>query len=194
MHIDISVESQSILEVYATVPMVFENHSVYDVIQLQGSKQKLTLVERPLTDPFTKDYDAVDGDSPLTWSQQFDLTNWGFIVARNGSEIVGGATIAHNTPDVNMLEGRLDLAVLWDIRVTPKFKGNQIGRKLFHSSERWAASKGCQTLKIETQNNNVGACKFYVKMGCQLGTINRFAYPEFPDESQILWYKSLVAK
>ena len=32
------------------------------------------------------------------------------------------------------------------------------------------------TAQIETQNVNVGACRFYAAMGCQLGAVSRFAY------------------
>jgi hypothetical protein len=45
--------------------------------------------------------------------------------------------------------------------------------------------------KSETQNNNVSACRFYAKQGCVLGGINRYAYPDHPDEAQLLWYKEI---
>ena len=46
-------------------------------------------------------------------------------------------------------------------------------------------------MKVETQNVNVPACRFYARQGCVLGAINRFAYPDLPDEVQLLWYKTL---
>ena len=46
-------------------------------------------------------------------------------------------------------------------------------------------------MKIETQNINVVACKFYAGQGCTLGAADRFAYPELPDEVRLLWYKDL---
>jgi hypothetical protein len=46
-------------------------------------------------------------------------------------------------------------------------------------------------LKIETQNTNVGACRFYERQGCELRAIHRAAYPQFPEEIQLLWYKDL---
>ncbi len=52
-------------------------------------------------------------------------------------------------------------------------------------------SRGCHTLKVETQNINVPACRFYQRMGCTLGTVNRFAYPDLPDEIQLIWFKNL---
>jgi hypothetical protein len=37
------------------------------------------------------------------------------------------------------------------------------------------------------------ACRFYQKMGCTLGAIDRFAYPRLPGEVQLLWWKALQA-
>ena len=49
-------------------------------------------------------------------------------------------------------------------------------------------------LKIETQNNNVAANRFYQAMGCRLGVIHRFAYAGIAgveDEVMLLWYLAL---
>jgi hypothetical protein len=46
-------------------------------------------------------------------------------------------------------------------------------------------------LKIETQNSNVAACRFYAREGCQLRGIHPGAYADFPDEIQLLWYIEL---
>lgn len=104
-----------------------------------------------------------------------------------------GAVIAFNTPGVDMLDGRSDLAVLWDIRVAPEARGKGVGSALFRAVESWAAARGCRQLKIETQNVNVPACRFYQRQGCVVGGIRRLAYPELPDEVQLLWYKELSA-
>jgi ribosomal protein S18 acetylase RimI-like enzyme len=90
-----------------------------------------------------------------------------------------------------MLEGRRDLAVLWDIRVAPDARHQGVGSALFQKVEAKAKLHGCRQLMIETQNTNVGACRFYERQGCRLQTINRAAYPEYPDEIQLLWYKDL---
>jgi len=42
-----------------------------------------------------------------------------------------------------------------------------------------------QTLKVETQNINVPACRFYAKQGCVLRAVHPHAYSEFPDEAQV---------
>jgi ribosomal protein S18 acetylase RimI-like enzyme len=82
--------------------------------------------------------------------------------------------------------------VLWDIRVVPERRGHGIGTALFRAAEAFAAARGCRELKVETQNVNVPACRFYQRHGCVLRTVNRFAYPALPDEVQLIWTKSLT--
>lgn len=62
---------------------------------------------------------------------------------------------------------------------------------LIRAAERWASARGCQKLKIETQNTNLPACRFYQRHGYVLAAANRNAYTLFPDEIQFLWYKDL---
>ena len=88
-------------------------------------------------------------------------------------------------------EVRDGLAVLWDIRVALDRRGGGIGSKLFGRAVEWAQSRGCNELKIETQNVNVGACRFYAAQGCELRAIHPNAYPELPDEVQLLRYLDL---
>jgi GNAT superfamily N-acetyltransferase len=97
-----------------------------------------------------------------------------------------------------MLEGRDDLGVLWDIRVAPGYKRHGIGKALFDASVQWCREQGFKMLKIETQNVNVPACRFYASQGARLGAIHRFAYadaawsyPDVRDEVMLLWYYKL---
>ncbi len=140
----------------------------------------------------TKDYDAIDGEAPSSWPNRFDVSNWGFVVARSNGHRIGGAVIAFDTVGVDMLEERRDLAVLWDIRIDPAFRGQGVGALLFQAAEKWSAARGCTLLKVETQNTNLAACKFYARQGCTLGEIKRLAYPSLPHEIQLLWYKDLT--
>ncbi len=90
-----------------------------------------------------------------------------------------------------MLEGHDDLAVLWDIRVHPQMRGRGIGSALLQAVERWTLARGGASLKVETQNINVPACRFYARNGFALRNVNANAYPSFPEEIQLLWYKEL---
>ncbi len=185
------VADRATLAKYGTVPIRFFVSSRFAVSPVNNGLGGLLFVEEALTTPYYKDYDAFDGEGPTRWLDNFDLSRWGIFTAHDGEERIGGATIAWNTPGVDMLESRTDLAVLWDLRVHPDYRGRSIGHRLFVAAEVWARERGCRELKIETQNNNVSACKFYARQGCELRSIVQGAYPELPDEIQLLWYKKL---
>jgi GNAT superfamily N-acetyltransferase len=99
--------------------------------------------------------------------------------------------VAWKTPALSMLEDREDLACLWDLRVSPEFRGRKFGHRLFTAALAWAKERNCRQLKVETQNINVPACRFYAAQGCALGQIDRFAYPESMNEVRLVWYRSL---
>jgi GNAT superfamily N-acetyltransferase len=176
---------------YSTVPMTFTVDSIFRVEPIENGFGGLRLIETPVPNPYMKNYD--DYDSPLKWTRDFDVSSWAFFLAEEDDRILGGATVAWNTNGVNMLEGRIDMSVLWDIRVHPDARGKGIGKELFLTAAQWSREHGCVRMKVETQNNNVRACKFYQHMGCELGAIRKYAYrePELQDEVMLLWYLSL---
>ena len=187
MSIEIIQASPEDLHAYAKIPMIFYADSVIDIKQSENGA--FSFIERKLDSPYMKDYDSIM--SPLDWEKQFDLSTWSFFLAYQNKNLAGGAVIATRNNDMVMLENRDDLAVLWDIRVLPDMQGNGIGSQLFCVAEEWSQKNGMVELKIETQNNNLPAIRFYQKQGCILRHAIPFAYPEFPDEVQLLWYKNL---
>jgi GNAT superfamily N-acetyltransferase len=156
-----------------------------------GGLGGISLTETPVAAPYVKDYDAEEGEGPARWAERFDISNWGMIGAYRDGMRIGGAVLAFRTPQLYMLGGRDDVTVIWDLRVAPAHRGTGAGSALFQAAERWAGARGCGWLKIETQNVNVAACRFYRKLGAVLGGINRFAYPDLPAEVQLLWWKAL---
>lgn len=192
MRFEVREEPLASMAEYAVVSIAFEVRRVLDVAVVDGGMGGFTLSERVLDVPYVKDYDADDG-GPASWRERFDLSSWGFLGARMDGRLVGGAAVAWDTPGVTMLEGRRDMAVLWDIRVAPEVRGTGVGAALFHAAESWAVARGCRWMKVETQNVNVPACRFYARQRCVLGAIHRFAYPELPHEVQLLWYRDLTA-
>lgn len=191
--IRITSEPLTALGALGGISIAFTVERVLDLRPVDGDLGGFALTERALASPFRKDYDAEAGAGPLRWAERFDVSRWGLLAARAGDQWAGGAVIAVDTPGVAMLEDRRDLAVLWDLRVAPAFRGQGVGTALFEAAEHWAQERQCRQLKVETQNINVPACRFYARQGCSLGAINRFAYPELPGEVQLLWYKTLPA-
>ena len=188
----LSIEEEPIddLAEHGAISIAFKVERILEVSMPDGGLRGLHLTETPVTPAWTKDYDAHDG-GPARWASRFDISNWSLLAARRDGVRVGGAVIAWNTPGVHRLEDKTDLAVLWDIRVRPDARSGGIGSALFEAAERWSRAKGCRTLKIETQNVNVPACRFYARMGCELGVVDRHAYAEWPAEVQLLWFKGL---
>ena len=189
MGVDVVEEPMSALAEYARVPISFR---VDRVVAVTPTGAGFRLDERPVAEPWIKDYDADAGEGPTRWAARFDLSRWGLLAARDGGALVGGAVIAFDTPGVDMLEGRRDLAVLWDLRVAPGRRGEGIGTRLFEAAERWARPRRCRELKIETQDVNAAACRFYAARGCVLRTAEPGAYAAYPSETRLLWYRDLA--
>jgi GNAT superfamily N-acetyltransferase len=190
MSVEIREESIGSLSEYANISIAFRVDKILEVSVLEGGLGGVMLEERQAETSYVKDYDESE-HHPTQWRERFNVANWGVIAAHEGSLRVGGATIAFNTDSLDVLDGRSDLAVLWDLRVRPERRGAGIGSLLFQAAENWALGCGCKQLKTETQNVNVPACRFYAGMGCVLGGINRYAYSEHPEETQLLWFKDL---
>lgn len=191
---EIREEALTDLAEYARISIAFEVRSVLDLSVRDDGLGGFQLVERPVSPAFWKDYDAAPGNHPSDWPRRFDLSNWGLLSASLDGRRVGGAAIAFRTQRLTMLEDREDLAVLWNLRIAPPVRRQGVGQALFAEASRWAAARGCRWIKVETQNVNVPACRFYASQGCLLGAIDRFAYPELPDEVQLLWYKDLAGE
>jgi streptothricin acetyltransferase len=193
MTIEIRELGPDCLEQYAEVPISFRVESIFRLEEMDRGLGGLLLREEPVAEPYLRDYDAED-DLPLSrWRARFDVSNWGFFVAFDEARPVGGATAVWRTPNVWMLDRRDDLAVLWDLRVHPDYRGQGVGKQLFHRVVAWARARECRQLKIEAHNTNVRACRFYAGMGCHLGAINRYAYRDrqFPHEVAVFWYLDL---
>jgi ribosomal protein S18 acetylase RimI-like enzyme len=172
----IAEEPIDTLAEHATLPIAFVVDRVYDVV---GAGAGARLVERAVP-PYLKDYDAVE--PPALWPARFDLSRWGLVCARAAGARVGGA-IAFDTPGH---------AVLWDLRVAPAARRQGVGSRLVAAVEDWARARGCRELRVETQNINVAACRFYQRAGFRLVSIDRGAYPDLPDEIQLLFAKELT--
>jgi len=192
MEIVVRQELPSALDEYARISIAFEMRSVLDVERASSEGQGFVLSEQPLPAPMLKDYDAISGEGPASWPGRFDMSKWMVFAAYAGEVRVGGAAVVMNSSEINLLEGRSDLALLWDLRVASAARRHGVGSDLMNGVETWASNRGARTVKVETQNTNVPACRFYARHGFQLLDANARVYPEFPQETQFLWYKNLV--
>jgi streptothricin acetyltransferase len=82
-------------------------------------------------------------------------------------------------------------AYIDDIAVDAKYRGQGIGRALIERAIEWAKAKGFPGLMLETQNNNVAACKLYERCGFELRGFDTHLYKGLDpatDEIALYWY------
>lgn len=177
---------------YDMIPMLVHVSSYYRIDKINRGLGGFNFVETPV-EPYIKDFCTGEDESVERW-KRFDLSKWAFFMAFDGECPVGAATVASRDKEVNMLAGRNDLAVLWDIRVDDAYKHQGIGQALFDMAVKWSLEQGMAQMKIECQNNNVPAVKFYHKQGAVLSAIDEYAYyneVEYRHEAQFIWYLDL---
>jgi GNAT superfamily N-acetyltransferase len=123
------------------------------------------------------------------------LSRWGIFIALEEDQPLGGAAVALDDPVFPARDLQWDdLAVLWDIRVHPAHKRLGVGRALFQHAAGWTKAQGCGQLGVETDGSNIPACKFYAKMGCELGAVLKYGYsgvPEVAEYPMLLWFLRL---
>jgi hypothetical protein len=109
--IQVVEQSAAQLRCYGEIPIAFTVESRYRIDACDQERGGWRLTEERVEPAYVKDYDA-GGERPLRWLEQWDLSNWVVLAALDGSTRLGGAVVAWNTPGVDLLEGRDDLAVL----------------------------------------------------------------------------------
>ncbi|SEG75049.1 GNAT family N-acetyltransferase [Paenibacillus sp. UNC499MF] len=101
----------------------------------------------------------------------------------------------------NRLIGQISLRKNWnaytyveDIKIDPAYRRYGVGRKLIDQARQWAKAGGMPGIMLETQNNNVRACKFYESCGFVLGGFDSCLYKGLDKQSQevaLYWYLML---
>ena len=162
--ITIREETMAALGEYAKVSIAFTVESRYVAVPIGGVDGGWRLIEERVDPPWVKDYDG--GEPPNRWLR-WDTTNWRILSAFAGDERVGGAIVVHDSPELDFLEGRDDLAALWDIRVARRGEGAAWGRCCSSASsdmpQAWVVSNSrsrrrTSTLTLATfmRNKDVG--------------------------------------
>lgn len=95
--------------------------------------------------------------------------------------------------------GKIKLVPWWnkfayveELVVSTKFRGKGVGRALMNRAIEWAKYQNFPGITLETQDNNVPACKFYEKCGFVLGGFDLYAYRNLSNASEIALYWYLI--
>lgn len=192
MSIEIRLESAAHFAEYARVPTGFVVTEIFDQPALRDMLAGLDPPPTRVPTPYWKDYDSYAGNSPADWATRFDVSGWQIFAAYYDRRRVGGAVLILRDPQIDLLDRRSDLGLLWDVRVAPGARRLGVGHSLVAAAVSTAVRAGCAALRVETQNVNVAACRFYRACGFALEAVRHHAYSDLPDEVQLLWSRSIV--
>lgn len=86
-------------------------------------------------------------------------------------------------------------ALIEDLAVDRAFRRHGVGTMLMDAAVRWGKEKGFNGVSLETQDNNLAACRFYLQYGFELGGIDAkvYARPSYRGETALYFYLSDAA-
>jgi len=81
-----------------------------------------------------------------------------------------------------------------DIAVKSAARKKGVGTSLLNKAEEWARNRGLSGFMLETQDINLGACRFYIKNGFHLGGVDIMLYENYENKAEkaLFWYKKFV--
>ncbi|OOZ91131.1 streptothricin N-acetyltransferase SatA [Bacillus cereus] len=118
----------------------------------------------------------------LAYNEYINKPNQVIYIALLHNHIIGFVVLKKNWNHYAYIE---------DITVDKKHRTLGIGKKLVDQAKQWAKEGNMPGIMLETQNNNVAACKFYEKCGFIIGGFDFLVYKGFDmtnDEFAIYWY------
>jgi len=93
--------------------------------------------------------------------------------------------------------GQIRLSKIWnnnalieDFAVAKSHRNKGIGKQLIQKAIEWAKQRNLLGLMLETQDNNLSACRFYDKLSFVIGAVDVMYYANFDtaDEKAVFWY------
>lgn len=145
------------------------------------------LEEEALAEPYDKgaayDLDARDVEEISERAEREDCL---VLVAEAGGRLIGLC-------DLEITEWN-NTGWLWNLLVDVGWRGQGLGRALFERGLAWARQRNLRAIFIETQTNNVPACRFYHHMGCHLVSVHDEYYTNDDidaGEVAVLWSYTL---
>ena len=185
MQVEIHRDDHHALTSYASISIAFDVREAV-LAPVVGDRALRCRSIRPV---YRKDYDAIPGNHPRDWPTRFAVDRAEVFAAYTEGERVGGAMVVVEPSDVVRLGGKHRHALLWDLRVAPGARGRGVGSALLAAIEDRVRELGFPGIMAETQDVNVAACRLYAEAGYRVTRVDRNAYPESPEETQIIWTK-----
>ncbi|KAB2460223.1 streptothricin N-acetyltransferase SatA [Bacillus sp. CH126_4D] len=130
---------------------------------------------------YEKSYLQNDNEE-LAYNEYINKPNQIIYIALLHNQIIGFIVLKKNWNHYAYIE---------EITVDKKHRTLGVGKRLIGQAKQWAKEGNMPGIMLETQNNNVAACKFYEKCGFVIGGFDFLIYKGLDmtsDEVAIYWY------
>ena len=128
----------------------------------QGLEVSWRLVERPLAPPFHSSDYSLDRQQRQEVGARLREGDGLYLAVEDSStdKLVALLDLEH--------ERWRDTATIWNIVVDRAYRRHGLGRELMNRAITWACEQSLRAIVLETQTNNMAACRFYQAMGFKL--------------------------
>ncbi|MCA0151098.1 GNAT family N-acetyltransferase [Rossellomorea vietnamensis] len=120
-------------------------------------------------------------DDKLDWSQYISSEDKALFLAYKNNECIGQIRVVKDWNRFCYIE---------NIATKKEYRGSGVGKLLLNKAEDWAKQRGLIGMSLEAQDDNLGACRFYLKQGFILGGVDTLKQSYNPNiETTLYWYK-----
>lgn len=120
-------------------------------------------------------------DDKLDWSQYINREDKALFLAYMNNTCIG---------QIRIMKDWNRFCYIENIATKKDYRGNGIGKLLLNKAEEWAKQRNLIGMSLEAQDDNLGACRFYVKQGFILGGADTLKQSYNPIiETTLYWYK-----
>ncbi|MCH5286907.1 MAG: GNAT family N-acetyltransferase [Christensenellaceae bacterium] len=119
-------------------------------------------------------------NDPLDYAAYLKDSDKTIFLAYSGAECIGQIVLKRDWNQYAFIE---------DICVAQSARGQGVGTGLIKKAIEWAKNANLIGLALETQDNNLLACRFYAKCGFVIGAVNTMLYRHLDhEEYAVFWY------
>ncbi|WGG44710.1 GNAT family N-acetyltransferase [Rossellomorea sp. DA94] len=120
-------------------------------------------------------------DDNLDWSQYINQEDKALFLAYMNNTCIG---------QIRVMKDWNRFCYIENIATKKEYRGSGVGKLLLNKAEDWAKQRGLIGMSLEAQDDNLGACRFYLKQGFILGGVDTLKQSYNPNiETTLYWYK-----
>lgn len=120
-------------------------------------------------------------DDRLDWTTYIDNEDRIVLLAFSGTSCIG---------QIRLVRDWNRFAYIENIAVKQAFRKHGVGHQLLAAATKWAQQRELMGLSLEAQNDNLIACRFYVREGFVLGGVDSLKQSANPHiDLTLYWYK-----